>query len=354
MITISNFLEKYSELANIYNNFDETLKIMTLCSQDDPKPNSIVFISKKKALDKVLSSEVSAVVVPKEHAVDAIKTLNINIIASKNPRLLMALCSTELFGLDKLKNQFKDLNPEELLTKSFIHPTAQVSKTALIGPNVFIGPNAVIEDGVVIGANSVIQSNSLIKKDCRIHESVFVGHGSVLGEACELHPQAAIGIEGFGYGSSFETGEHHAINHQGHVVLEDHVHIGSGTKVDRGTFGFTKICKHTKIDNLCHISHNCFIGPYSLITAGFKVAGSTKIGAFLTTGGNASVGGHLNICDNVNLAGLCAVSGNITEPGSYYGSPLQPLKEGLKNRATFGNLYKMRKDLNRVLKKLSI
>ena len=354
MITISKFLEKYSELANIYNNFDEKLNITALCSQDDPQPNSIVFISKKEALEKVLSSEASAVVIPKDNAQEELKSLKLNIIASKNPRLLMALCSTELFGLDKLKNQFKDLDMSELLKKSFIHPTAKVSKHALIGTNVFIGPDTVVEDDVVIGANSVVQSNSIIKKACRIHESVYVGHGSVLGEACELHPHAAIGVEGFGYGSSFETGEHYAINHQGHVVLEDHVHIGSGTKVDRGTFGFTKICKHTKIDNLCHISHNCLIGAFSIITAGFKVAGSTKIGAFFTTGGNASVSGHLNICDNVNLAGLSAVNGDIKEPGSYYGSPLQPLKEGLKNRATFGNLYKMRKDLNRVLKKLGI
>ena len=266
----------------------------------------------------------------------------------------MALCSTEIFALDKLKDQFSGFDPEFLRSKSFIHPTAKVADSALIGPGVFIGKEAFIGEDAVIGANTIVQSNSHVGEGSRIHESSYIGHNSKLGKTCEIFPHAAIGIEGFGYGTDFETGEHAPINHQGHVVLEDNVHVGSGTKIDRGTFGFTKIGKHTKIDNLCHIAHNCEIGPFSLVTAGFKVAGSTKIGAFFVTGGNVTVTGHITIADNVNLAGLSAVHKSIDKPGSYYGYPLKPIKEGLKNSAVSGNLYKMKKDLDKALKALNL
>jgi UDP-3-O-[3-hydroxymyristoyl] glucosamine N-acyltransferase len=354
MTTVLNFLERYPKLVSSYIEKNMNQTISSLCSQEEPEKGGLVFVTSPESFERAVKSEVSALVIPESFKDKAPKESPVTILTSKNPRLLMALSSTELFALDKLKNQFSEQKKEDLKEKAFIHPTAKIAESALIGPGAYIGKGALIGEGVIIAANAVIQSEAEVGENSRVHEMAFVGHGCKLGKRCEIHPHAAIGIEGFGYGSDFETGAHIPINHQGYVILEDDVHVGSGTKIDRGTFGFTKICKHTKIDNLCHIAHNCEIGPYSLVTAGFKVAGSTKIGAFFVTGGNVTVTGHITICDKVNLAGLSVVHKSITEPGNYYGYPLKSLKEGLKNNAAFGNLHKMKKDLDKVMKALKL
>jgi UDP-3-O-[3-hydroxymyristoyl] glucosamine N-acyltransferase len=222
-----------------------------------------------------------------------------------------------------------------------------------IGPNVFVGKNVEIGDGSIIGTSAVIQSGSKLGKNCRVHEFAFIGHKTIMGDGCEIHHHAAVGTEGFGYASTAQ-GEHHSIPHQGCVVLEDYVHIGPGSMIDRGTFGETRIGTHTKLDNLCHIAHNCKIGKYSLITAGFIIAGSTTLGDYFTTGGRTTITGHIKVADKVNLAGHSVVHKSIEESGSYGGYPLQPLKDSLRNIAAFGSLFKIKKNLNRVMKHLNL
>ena len=354
MITVLKFVERYPKLVSTCVEKDMNLTLSSLCSQEEPKKEGLVFVTSLEAFQNALKAGVGALVIPDKFKDKAPKESPVNVLTSKNPRLLMALSSTEFFALDKLKNQFAEVEKENLKSKSFIHPTAKVSELALIGPGVFVGENAVIKDGVIVGANAVIQSQAYVDEDSRIHEMAFVGHRCKLGKRCEIHPHVGLGTEGFGYGSDFEVGEHFLISHQGRVILEDDVHVGSGTKIDRGTFGDTKIGRHTKIDNLCHIAHGCEIGPYSLIAAGFKVAGSTKIGAFFVAGGNVSITGHITICDKVSLASLAVAHTSIKKPGDYHGHPLKPLREGLRNRVVFGNLYQMRKDLNKVMKVLKL
>ena len=72
------------------------------------------------------------------------------------------------------------------------------------------------------------------------------------------------------------------------------------------------------------------IGDNAIITAGFVVAGSTKIGKNFLTGGNSSVTGHIEICDNVQLAALSGVRKAITKPGAYGGNPLMPMREYMR------------------------
>jgi UDP-3-O-[3-hydroxymyristoyl] glucosamine N-acyltransferase len=230
---------------------------------------------------------------------------------------------------------------------------SHVGEGARIGPNVFVGKDVLIDDGTLVGTSAVIQSGAKIGKNCRIHEFAFIGHNSVLGDGCEIHPHAAVGTEGFGYASD-NKGQHHPIPHRGHVELGKRVHVGSGTKIDRGTFGKTSIGDDTKIDNLCHISHNCKIGKSALITAGFIVAGSTTIGDNFVSGGRVTVTGHMNIVDNVYLAGASIAHKSISKAGQYFGYPLKPLKEGLKNNAAYGNLAKMKKTLSKVVKHLDL
>lgn len=354
MIKVSNLINQYPELLKLHLSHDPNLDLQSVAPEDNPTKDSLVFISKPHFVPIASKNRAGAIVVPDSHKEMVPSSLDINVLTSPNPRVAMAILTTEVFGLQKLKKQFEDFSESDLNTHSFIHPTAHVHPSAKISANCFIGPNVTIEKNALIGAGTTVESDSFIGEEVQAIGQVYIGQGTKIEKGCVLHPHSAIGVEGFGYGTDPKTGEHHPINHQGFVILRENVHVGAGTKIDRGTFGFTEIGKHTKIDNLCHIAHNCKIGQSCLITAGFKVAGSTEIGNFLITGGNVTVTGHIKICDNVNLAGLAVVHKSIEKPGAYFGYPLKPLKEGLKNNAAYGSLYQMKKDLVKVLKKLNI
>lgn len=352
MATISKILKAYEGLLSVHTEHNFDRKLTGLSSEADPQPDSIVFISKPESFLNAIEGRAGCIVVPESHASMVPEGLEANILKSSNPKLVMALSAKEFFATDKLLEQFEGFKTN-ISMASIIHPTCDVAKDVKIGPNVFIGKNVKIGEGSIIGTSAVIQSGSKLGKNCRVHEFALIAHESVLGDDCEIHPHVAIGTEGFGYAST-SKGEHFPIPHQGRVVLEDFVHVGTGTKIDRGTFGETRIGTHTKIDNLCHISHNCKIGRGSMITAGFIVAGSTTIGDYFTTGGRSTVTGHITIANNVSLAGHSVVSKSIDKPGSYYGFPLRPLQEGLKNNAAFGSLAKMKKNLSKVMKHLNI
>jgi len=351
MMTVKELLEKYS-LLTLHTEVDLSCKLTSLSSENSPTQNALVFLSKPESLEKAVEAGAGCVVVPESHSSLIPPNLPLNVLTSSQSRVVMALSSKEVFATDKLAEQFEGFQ-SDISMAAIVHPLAHVGEGAKIGPNVFVGKHALIDDGTLVGTSAVIQTGAKVGKNCRIHEFAFIGKDSIIGDNCEIFPHAAVGTEGFGYAST-NTGEHHPIPHQGKVVLGKSVHIGSGTKIDRGTFEETRIGDHTKIDNLCHIAHNCNIGKSSLITAGFIIAGSTTIGDNFVTGGGVVVGGHLSIADNVYLAGKSVVHKSINKPGQYYGYPLKPLKEGLKNNAAFGHLAEMKKTLHKVVKHLGL
>jgi UDP-3-O-[3-hydroxymyristoyl] glucosamine N-acyltransferase len=238
-----------------------------------------------------------------------------------------------------------------------VHPTAVVDPTAELGLGVCVGPHAVIGrqvrigEATSIGASAVIEENCHIKSHVTIHPLAYLGHSTEVGHYCEIMPQAIVGSEGFGYAHNAK-GEHFRIPHTGRVILEDHVHVGAGTAIDRGTIEDTRVGAGTKLDNQVHLAHNTQIGKNGLITAKLVTAGSSKIGDNFVCGGMTAVAGHIEVTDNVNVAGLSAIANDVKEPGQYGGYPLVPLKHHLKVRASTVHLPEFRKQLNRVLRKL--
>ncbi len=237
------------------------------------------------------------------------------------------------------------------------HPTAVVHESAVIGSDVCLGPycvigaNAVIGDGCCIGSHAVVENDVRLGANTLLHPHVFVGAGCVLGRDCEVHPHTSIGSDGFGYavGASRRPQK---LSHLGNVCIGDEVEIGSNCAIDRATLTSTHIRSGTKVDNICHIAHNCDLGEDGFYTAGFMMAGSTTIGRRFMTGGNSVVASHLTLADDVVLAGRSTVTANIPAPGHYGGYPLQPLKDAMRTLAALGQLTEIRKNLNRVLKHL--
>jgi UDP-3-O-[3-hydroxymyristoyl] glucosamine N-acyltransferase len=205
----------------------------------------------------------------------------------------------------------------------------------------------------MIGAHAVVENRARIGARTVIHPQVFVGSDCEIGADCEIHPHSTIGGDGFGYSVSAD-GRPIKISHLGNVKIGDHVEIGSNCAIDRATLTSTHIRSGTKLDNICHIAHNCDLGENGFYTAGFMTGGSTKIGRQFTTGGGTVVTAHVTLADNVVLAGRSTVTNDIPEAGRYGGYPLQPLKLAMKTVASIGQLNELRRNLNRVMRHLQL
>jgi UDP-3-O-[3-hydroxymyristoyl] glucosamine N-acyltransferase len=239
------------------------------------------------------------------------------------------------------------------------HPTAVVHESAVIGAGTSLGPYCVIGAGAHIGEHCSIGSHTVVENEARIgprtrlHPHVFIGAGCLVGADCEIHPHTTIGSDGFGYAVG-PGGRPRKIPHLGIVTIGDAVEIGGNCSIDRGTLASTYVRAGAKIDNLCHIAHNCDLGEDGFYTAGFMMAGSTTIGKRFMTGGNSVVSAHLTIADDVVLAGRSTVTNDIAESGQYGGYPLQPLKDALKTLVSLGQLNDIRRNLNRVMKQVGL
>jgi UDP-3-O-[3-hydroxymyristoyl] glucosamine N-acyltransferase len=239
------------------------------------------------------------------------------------------------------------------------HPTALVHADAQIGEGVFLGPycvvgaHALIGDRCMIGAHAVIENHAHLGAGCVIHPHVFVGSACEIGRDCEIHPHTSIGSDGFGYAVEAD-GTPRKISHLGNVKIGDGVEIGSNCAIDRATLTSTYVRSGTKLDNICHIAHNCDLGENGFYTAGFMMGGSTKIGRQFVTGGCSVVTSHVTLADNVVLAGRSSVTNDVPDAGSYGGYPLQPLKEAMKTAVSIGHLNEIRRNLKLVMKHLGL
>jgi UDP-3-O-[3-hydroxymyristoyl] glucosamine N-acyltransferase len=234
-----------------------------------------------------------------------------------------------------------------------VHTDAVIGERAFLGPYCVIGAHAVIGDDCMIGAHTVVENDARIGARTVLHPHVFVGAGCQIGDECEIHPHTSIGSDGFGYAVD-AGGRPRKIAHLGNVEIGDGVEIGSNCAVDRATLTSTFIRSGTKLDNICHIAHNCDLGENGFFTAGFMMGGSTKIGRQFVTGGNSVVTAHITLGDNVVLAGRSSVTCNVPDAGSYGGYPLQPLKEAMKTAVNISHLNEIRKNLTRVMKHLHL
>ncbi len=262
------------------------------------------------------------------------------------------------FAMSALLRYF-DAKSERFAQWGTHHPTAVVHESATLGRDVLLGPYCVIGaqasigDGCMIGSHSVVENRARIGARTVLHPQVFVGAGCEIGSDCEIHPHTSIGSDGFGYAVD-RGGKAHKIPQLGNVRIGDRVEIGSNCAIDRATLESTHVRSGAKLDNLCHIAHNCDLGEDGLYTAGFMMAGSTTIGRRFSTGGNSVVSSHLTLADDVMLAGRSTVTNDIKEPGAYGGYPLQPLKTALKTLVLIGQLGTLKRDLRKALKRLGL
>ena len=165
-----------------------------------------------------------------------------------------------------------------------------------------------------------------------------------------IHSGTVIGSDGFGFNID-KNGNQVKVIHNGNVIIEDNVEIGSNCTIDRATLGSTIIKKGAKLDNLIQIAHNVVIGENSVLAALVGVAGSTTIGKNCMIGGQAGISGHLTIGDRVMVQAQSGVFKNIKSDSSLMGTPAIQFMDYNKSYVHFKNLPSIIKSLEKIFKK---
>lgn len=160
-----------------------------------------------------------------------------------------------------------------------------------------------------------------------IHQKVVT-----IGKRVCIEPGACIGVRGLAlerYGRDrlkFRMKEYH-----GNVVIEDDVHIGANTCVERGLTGNTIIMEGTKIDLLCCIGHDVKVGR------NVRIAPLCNILGYVEIGDNAFIGGGSNIRNRVKIGEFAYIgmgSNVVCDVPAYemwYGNPAKKQGDITKN-----------------------
>ena len=204
-----------------------------------------------------------------------------------------------------------------------VDPTAAIDPTAEIGPLAVIGPRAEIGARCRIGALASIGDGVILGADCRIGPQVSVSH-ALLGARVCLFPGARIGQDGFGFAI---TGEGLlSVPQLGRVIIEDDVHVGANTTIDRGSAQDTVIGAGSRLDNLVQIGHNVRLGRCCVVVALAGISGSTELEDFVVVAGQAGLSGHLRIGRRARIGAQAGVMADVPPGQDVVGSPAQPVK----------------------------
>jgi UDP-2-acetamido-3-amino-2,3-dideoxy-glucuronate N-acetyltransferase len=147
-------------------------------------------------------------------------------------------------------------NQPQLMSKPFVHPTADVSKDAILGENVKVWHQAQIREQAVLGANCIVGKNAYIDHhvsvgaNTKIQNNASVFHGTTLEEGVFVGPFVCFANDHFP----------RAINPDGTLK-----------KVDDWTVSKTLIKKGAAIGAHATILPGVTIGEWAMVGAGSVV-----------------------------------------------------------------------------------
>lgn len=331
---------KLSEIAKLFNLTlqGDDIEVVGVNTLQNASPNEISFLANAKYIHQLALSQAGAIILSKEYA-------------GRVPRALISTEPYRDFGRVLSLFSIPQGCFEGISHQTYIHPTAQVSKTATIYPFVFIGSHTVIKENTTLFPGVYIGENCYVGKNCTIYPNSVLMANTSIGNDCIIHAGVVLGSDGFGFAL---TEEKQKIPQVGNVVIKDKVEIGANTTVDRGTLGTTTINENTKIDNLVQIGHGVTVGKNTVIVSQVGISGSTSIGDNCILAGQAGVSGHLTIGNNVTIGPQSGIGKNIPDNQILGGSPAVDRQTFLKTAILmprFPELFKRIKKLEKILEK---
>jgi len=313
-LLIDEFAEIVLETHGKHTQFDR------ISGYENCQATNLVFIQDAKHLP----AQAAVIITTPEVAQEIKDQTQGFIVGVADPRLAQAHIGQRF---DDYQSQ--DLEWERIHPSAVIHASSSLSDDCRIGPNVVIGANCTIKSAVIIRSNSVIEHGVTIGANSIINSCVNIGYASEIGQNVIIKSGAVIGGEGYGFAPDRDK-SYHRIPHTGNVIIEDDVRVGANCCIDRGTYGATHIHRGVKIDNLCHIAHNCIIEENALLISMTGISGSNHIGKRAILSGQTGTLDHINIADDAVLVHRAGVSQDVKSGGVWAGTPPRPLKEYLR------------------------
>ena len=241
---ILNYLDNEEIAYTFFGDEDTTIKGFS--SLNNYKEDSFTWIKKKENLSKKKELGMIRLAFASENMSGAIQNL---IITKESKR---AFFST----IEHFFSPVEEMPPIGRFT--YVGPKVK------LGENVIIGHNCTLDGEITIGDNTIIWNNVSIINKVNI------------GSNCEIQSGAVIGHDGFGFTEN-ENKEKSMVRHFGGVTIGDNVLISSNVCVCRGTIDDTVISTGSKIDNLSHIAHNCYLGTNTALAYPCWLGGSSVI-----------------------------------------------------------------------------
>ena len=299
---------KLSKIAEILNGtyYGNDVEIERVGSLEEEYERAILYIEKKKFLDRALLLKAAALVVSR-----GMKTEDVPCIEVDDPKLafikLLELFAPEGTGYSGISKDAHVADGAAIEKNAVIMPGAVIMNGAQIGEGSVIYPGCVIEKNALIGRKSVLYSGVVLRERCAV------------GDDCIIHSGAVIGSDGFGYYE--KDGRVIKIPQIGGVKLGNRVEIGANCCIDRGTVGDTEIGEDTKLDNLVHVAHNVKIGKCCYVAALAGISGSVIVGNHVAIMGQAGIGDHISIPDGSVILGQSGITSEIKKADIYFGTP---------------------------------
>ncbi len=320
---------------------DESKQVSGVSSLDEAGQTEISFLGNEKYFADFLATNAAVVLVPA--GLPSVPE-NVVLIEVENPSYAFA-------------GVVKALATQQRTYTAGIHPKAYVADGVKLDPKkVSVKAGAVIEvgceigDGSEIGSNAVISEGAKLGDDCLVYPNVTVREHCVVGDRVILQPGCVIGSDGYGY--ELIEGKHVKVDQVGIVVLGDDVEIGANTAIDRARFGKTIIGEGTKVDNLVQIAHNVQTKKHCLIVSQCGLAGSSKLGNYVTVAAQAGVGGHIVVGDKAVLAGRAGATKSLEGGKVYAGFPARPMREEHRKMGILAKLPDLMKEVKALRAKL--
>ena len=296
-------IEEISKITNSEIDGDPSFIIKDITFVKDSKEGDLVLADGERYFKQAIQSPCSAILTDKKY----FDTDKILLITEKPNESFINLLNT----LYKA-NTF----PSET-------PTAEIPASCKIAKNVTICDGTVLGENVTIYPNVYIGANCKIGDNTIIYPNVCIYDRSVIGKNCIIHAQVTIGADGFGY----EAGDQGLMKypHLGYVEISDEVEIGANTCIDRAKLGKTYVGFGTKIDNLCQIAHNVYIGKFTVVCGQTGIAGSSSVGDQCVLGAQVGIADHISIGNRCIIGAQSGVIKNTEDGSVILGFPAYPV-----------------------------
>jgi len=219
---------------------------------------------------------------------------------------------------------------------NFIHKTAVIDDTAIVGTNVSIGPYSIIHPNVSIGDNTNIYSHCIIHPDTEI------------GDNNKIHDHVVIGSDP--QDLKFDTDIKTSVRILNNNIIREYVSIHRSTRSEKPT----QIFNNTMVMTNSHIGHDCLVGNNVIMSSASMLGGHVMLEDQVVLGANTLIHQHVRVGKLAMTAGGSRITRDVIPFMLLGRDPVKHYclnKIGVQRSGIIGNDYEVLTKAFRLLKK---